>query len=99
MYLEPKTRGIAANKLTANSAPIQSTLRIVMPHPLPSAGGVLLRLVALIQKAARLPKKPAGRSTRVIRTAATETIWDHSIDILKAMMVSEKPSNNAPTIL
>src|SRR5262249_27534267 len=42
-----------------------------------------------IQNAARLPKKPAGRRTRVMSTAATETICDHSIETLKAMMVSE----------
>jgi hypothetical protein len=43
----------------------------------------------MAQNAARLPKNPAGRTIKVMSTAATETICDHSIDILNAIIVSE----------
>ena len=63
-------------------------LACVVPFPVVSDGEDQVASPSH-QNAARLPKKPAGRTMSVISVAATETICDHSIEIVKAMIVSE----------
>ena len=73
MYPLPKSHGTAVRTAKTRSAASQSTWK--------NASGA--------QNEARFPKKPDGRRTRVVNTAATETICDHSIETWNAIMVSE----------